>query len=163
MPHKNTPDPRIALLANQLRMAFDRGSWHGTNLLGALRRVSAEVAVWRPQPTRHNIAELALHAAYWKYRVCRILSDETPRTFDLPGSNFFPRDAPFTPAAWKADVELLKKWHSLLLELVEGFDPQLFPDTAKGGKFTYVELILGASSHDLYHTGQIQLIRKLRG
>ena len=43
--------------------AFDKKSWHGPNLRGSLRGVTAQQAAWRPGPDRHNIWELALHAA----------------------------------------------------------------------------------------------------
>lgn len=62
-------DSAISVLLGQLNRAFNRRSWHGTNLMGSLRGLDPELAVWRPQPGRHNIAELVLHAAYWKYRV----------------------------------------------------------------------------------------------
>ena len=47
--------------------AFDRRSWHGTNLRGSIRGLPRSTAAWRPAPDRHNIWELVVHAAYWKY------------------------------------------------------------------------------------------------
>jgi len=44
--------------------------------------VKPDVAIWRPQEGRHNIAELVVHAAYWKYRACRLIAEEPPRAFD---------------------------------------------------------------------------------
>ena len=49
--------------------AFDRRSWHGTNLKGSIRGMTATQAAWRPRPGRHNVWEIVGHAAYWKYAV----------------------------------------------------------------------------------------------
>ena len=51
-----------------LDQAYDRTSWHGTNLRGSIRRVPLSMAAWRPAPGRHNIWEVVVHAAYWKVR-----------------------------------------------------------------------------------------------
>lgn len=152
----------IPLLARQLSHAFDRRSWHGTNLWGALKRLRADEAAWRPQPGRHNIWELAVHAAYWKYRVFRLLTNAPPQSFELPGSDFFRRPDESGPSRWDADRELLSIWHQRLLGAVEGFDEARLAAPVGNDRFTYQELILGAAAHDLYHTGQIQLLKRLR-
>jgi hypothetical protein len=71
--------------------AFDRKAWHGTNLRGSVRGLDARDAAWRPGRGRHNIWELVVHAAYWKYTVRRRLTGEKRGSFPLPGSNWFTR------------------------------------------------------------------------
>src|SRR5437899_12362197 len=61
----NTPKLVLALLDE----AYERKTWHGPNLKQSLKGVSMVEAAWRPGPGRHNIWEVALHAAYWKYTV----------------------------------------------------------------------------------------------
>ena len=100
-----------SVLLLQLQQSFDHRAWHGTNLWGSLRGLTAEEAAWRPHPGRHNVWELLVHAAYWKYRACRLISTDPPRSFDLPGSNFIARTEPYTPEEWKRDVALLVDWH----------------------------------------------------
>ena len=56
--------------------AYDRRSWHGPNLRGSLRGLSAAEAAWRPSPGRHSAWEIAVHAAYWKYAAWRRLTGE---------------------------------------------------------------------------------------
>lgn len=152
----------IALLSRQIGQAFDRRSWHGTNLWGSIRSLSAHEAAWRPQPERHNAWELTVHAAYWKYRVYRHLTPEPPRAFELRGSNFFTRPDPAGSAAWEDDRELLRAWQGRLLGAVEGLDPRRLGEPAGRDGYTFADLILGAASHDIYHAGQIQLLKRLR-
>jgi hypothetical protein len=153
------PDPRLSLLLHQLSLAYDKRSWHGPNLRGSLRGVTPEMASWRPQPGRHNIWELAVHCAYWKYRVCRLVAPTPPPSFSLRGSDWFERPVEATAAAWSEDLGLLDEWHRQLLAAVESIDPERLEE--KPGEFTMLELVSGAAAHDFYHAGQIRLLRRM--
>src|SRR5438876_3040738 len=104
----------IRVVLNLLDEAFDKKSWHGPNLRGSIRGVSAAQAAWRIAPDRHNIWELTLHAAYWKYVVRRRLSGGKRGSFVLPGTNFFTRPIELSESAWKKDVEILVAEHRAL-------------------------------------------------
>src|SRR6266446_874752 len=104
-------DSEIRLLLDLLDEAFDEKSWHGPNLRGSIRGVTARQAAWRPKPGAHNIWELTLHAAYWKYVVRRRITGEKRGSFVLTGSNFFPRPVDPTEAAWKHDFQILVTMH----------------------------------------------------
>jgi hypothetical protein len=152
-------DPTLTVLLRQLDLAFDHTSWHGPNLRGAIRRVTADEAAWRPAPQRHSIAEQVIHAAYWKYTIRRRLREDKRGSFPLKGSNWFPQPEPFTEAEWQRCVELLIAEHRQLRDAVATFDPRRL--ALRRGQFTFADLILGAAAHDLYHAGQIQLLRRL--
>lgn len=156
-----TGDPRIALLLEVLDQAFDHQGWHGTTLRGSLRGITPEEALWRPAPGRHNIWELALHTAYWKYAVRRRLSGEALGSFDRKPSNW-----PDTPPgadlkSWKQDVALLEGEHRRLRNVVVGMTAAQLERRSPKGVWTNAEEIHGVAAHDLYHTGQIQLIKRL--
>lgn len=155
---------RVTLLLRTIDQAFDTKSWHGTTLRGSLRGVTAEEAVWRPAPDRHSIWELAVHAAYWKYSVTRRLVGAERGSFPLKGSNWFPRpDGEGGEKAWKADLDLLGRMHRELRHAVAGFPEEDLDRVPPGSKFPFSELITGVAFHDIYHAGQIQLLKRLRG
>lgn len=141
--------------------AYDRAAWHGPNLRGSIRGVTPGEAALPPRAGRHNIWEIVVHAAYWKYAVRRRLSGEKRGSFSLPGSNWFARPADRTEKAWRADVALLNREHILLREVVSSFQPENLDLRAKGSKFSARRMIAGIAMHDVYHAGQIQLIKKL--
>ena len=144
------------MLLELLDEAFDRQSWHGTNLRGSLRGVTASQAAWRPETRRHNIWEIAVHAAYWKYAVRRRLTGIKRGSFALKGSNWFSRPAAETDKAWREDIQLLVEEHRRLRRAIADWLPsQKNPDPAK------LRLIRGIAAHDLYHAGQIQLLKRL--
>ncbi len=143
--------------------AYDHRSWHGTNLRGSIRGVSAKRAAWRPAPKRHNIWELTLHAAYWKYAVRRRLTREARGSFALNGSNWFRRPIIASEEAWKADVALLDEVHRALRDAVAKLPVNRLGRPIAGGRETPFSLASGVSAHDLYHAGQIQLLKALSG
>ncbi len=154
--------PEIELLLAAIDRAYDQKSWHGPNLRGSLRRVRLAQACWRPAPGRHNIWELAVHAAYWKYAVWRRLTGAKRGSFPLAGSNWFTRPVEATAAAWRADLRLLDVQHRLLREAVERLPPARLRKVAPGAKFTNAAVIAGIAAHDVYHAGQIQLLKRLQ-
>jgi uncharacterized damage-inducible protein DinB len=158
------PNNEINTLIAIVDQAFDHTSWHGTNLRGSIRRLTAKDAAWRPAPNRHNIWETAVHAAYWKYIVRRRLRAEAKGSFALEGSNWFERPIArgLTEAAWKADIALLVETHETLREAIEKLPPREIHKTPEGSTVSNFALITGIAAHDLYHAGQIQLLKRLR-
>jgi hypothetical protein len=136
--------------------AYDKKSWHGPNLHQAIKGVTAEQAAWRPAPGAHNIWELTLHAAYWKYRMRRKIEGGKRGSFALKGSNFFTRPEPTntTEAAWRADRKLLENEHRALAGAIRRV---LDTPRAKG----FLDGICGVAFHDVYHAGQVRLLRRL--
>ena len=158
-------DP-IAQLLISIDQAYDRHSWHGSNLRGSLRGVTTEEASWRPAPGRHNIWELVVHCAYWKYSARRQMLGEPKGTFPYPGSDFFPRPDPASsePAerAWIADLEVLASMHKSLRSAIADLSPEELAGPARGRKRLMFDIAVGVAAHDLYHAGQIQLLKRLR-
>lgn len=147
-------------IVRQLEQAFRRKSWHGTNLLGSIRGLDPDVAEWRPAPERHNIRELIVHCAYWKYSVYRRLAGDASIRFEIGGSNWMTRPDPaFT---LRDDVAMLKRYHERLLAALAAFPDERLAEIPKGSSTTFLDLVIGAAAHDLYHAGQIQLIKRLR-
>jgi hypothetical protein len=139
-----------------LHEGYSRKTWHGPNLRQSLKSVSAKQAAWRPAPGRHNIWELVLHSAYWKYAVRRRIEGGKRGSFALKGSNFFlrPERGKAIESAWRADLALLEREHQALEAAIHRVlktprAKKLFP------------ALYGVAFHDVYHAGQIRLLRRL--
>jgi hypothetical protein len=147
-----TDDLVLALLEE----GYSRKTWHGPNLRQSLKGVSARQAARRPAPGRHNIWELALHSAYWKYAVRRRIEGRKRGSFILKGSNFFvrPEEGKATEAAWRADLALLEREHLALRGAIRSV---LKSPRAK----KLLRALYGVALHDIYHAGQIRLLRRL--
>ena len=148
----NTNELVLALLGE----GYSRKTWHGPNLRQSLKGVSASLAARRPAPGRHNIWELALHSAYWKYTVRRRIEGGKRGSFVLKGSNFFtrPERGKATEAAWRADLALLEREHRALEAAI-----RRVLGTPRAKKL--LPSLYGIAFHDIYHAGQIRLLRRL--
>ena len=140
-----------SLLLEELDNAFDKRSWHGANLLSALRGVSPGEAA-RSVGGRKSIWQQLLHAAYWKHRALTYLGDTM--AFPRKGSNWLKPPSPVTKAVWNADIEMLVVLQRRLRKLIRTMPPKKFNRKVRW-------LLHGAAAHDLYHAGQIKLLRRL--
>lgn len=152
----------LQLLLRMLDDAFHGPSWHGPALRGSLRGLTAGRAVARPHSERHNIWEQMLHAAYWKYTVYRRLRGEKRGSFPLAGSNWFERADASDTSGWRRELALLDSMHQQLIAAVGALPVErLREPIGRSGKLNHEQLIRGIALHDIYHAGQIQLLKRL--
>jgi DinB superfamily len=145
------------ILLALLDEAYSKKTWHGPNLRQALKGVTAKQAAWRPGPQRHNIWEEALHAAYWKYAARRRIEGGKRGSFPLKGSNFFvrPEKGKASEADWRADLRILENEHRALIEAVRKILKSSLDEKKR-------RTLYGVAFHDVYHAGQIRLLRRLQ-
>lgn len=151
---------QVKKLIAMLDEAYAGPAWHGPCLRGSLRGVTHREAAWRPAPGRHNIWELAVHAAYWKYVTVRRILGKTDLRFGEPGRNFFVRPpkgsgASEQSAQWRRDKDLLARMHKELHAAVSSLEDSALDNRTR-------HLIASVTMHDVYHAGQIQLLKRLR-
>jgi hypothetical protein len=146
------------LCTRVLAEGYGPGAWHGPDLKAALADVTAETAFRRPAEGRHNIAEIALHHAYFTRAVRGQISGEVPEPFLLDGEDWFAlnRGGSLTWDRVEATVENEQR---KLVDIVS--------DIEAGRKASPVSeeerfnLALGIACHAIYHAGQVQLIKRL--
>lgn len=144
-------DSTIALLLEILDRGFNKPSWHGPNLASSFRGLDARTAA-RALPGRKCIWEQVLHTAYWKQRVLNKLVGTQP--FPRRGSDWPRLPGTITNRAWKEDQQLLHEIHNRLRNAVAKLDSRKLDPKLK-------RMIYGAAAHDVYHAGQIRLLRRM--
>lgn len=161
MPAKKL-DVQIKLLLDLLDRSYNREAWHGPIAKSSIRGLKLEQVLWRPGSKRHNIWEIVLHMAYWKYAVRRRLTRGPKGSFPHKGSDWIKLPPKPDIELWKADVALLHEQHKLLRATIERFSPAQLNKKSPNSKLPNDMVIYGIAQHDIYHTGQIQLLKKLQ-
>jgi hypothetical protein len=143
-------DARV--LSRIVKEGYGEGAWHGPDLQSALADVTPAMAFQRPAPGRHNIAEIALHHAWFARSVVSQLTGKTPEPFLLMGEDWFELNNGQTPG-WPAIRAEVDSYQQQLVRAVTAASP-----VPEADRF---DLVLGITCHAIYHAGQIQLIKRL--
>lgn len=138
--------------------------WYGgSTVRESLRGVEPEVAAWKPSPERPSIWEYALHIAYWRHVVRGLLVAET-EPFPRSPDDWPELPEPADQAAWDADRDLLDDEHRKLVAAVRDLDVACLDDaadTGTGNVYRHIDRLHGIVLHDVYHTGQIEILKRL--
>jgi uncharacterized damage-inducible protein DinB len=153
-------ESEAARIADQLRRAFDGSAWHGPALLEILEDVDAGTAVAKPLTNVHSIWELVLHIAVWDAVALRRLSGE--KSQPTGPKNFPPASQP-TPAAWRKAVAATKRTHETLVKTVAALPDARLLDRVPGKRYDFYHMLHGIAQHELYHAGQIVILKKAQG
>ena len=146
-------------IADQLRRAFYGNAWHGPAVLELLKGVNAETAAARPLADAHSIWELVLHIEAWDGAGLKRLAGETAR---LKGKQNFPPVVERTDAAWRETVGSAKRTHDTLIETVGGLSEKRLREQVPGKRYDFYHMLHGIAQHELYHAGQIAILKKAK-
>ena len=149
---------QVRLASRVLEEGFGSGAWHGPDLKAAVTDVTSSLALWRPAPGRHNIAEIALHHAYFVRSVRAQLSSVPAEPFVAEGEDWFDLSDE-RRLSWTVIHATLESEQQQLRAAVDGVEAgRITPTMTRDERFT---LVLGITCHAVYHAGQIQLIKRL--
>ncbi len=151
----------VALLIEWIDACYAGPSWHGPALRPVARKAPLADVGRRPKSDRHNIAEQVAHAAYWKYVARRLITGEKRGSFSLKGSNWIPVPAPVQKQTWDDLLKLLDAEHAALRLVVSELTARDLARQVGKRKLSVSQLIRGVGAHDVYHAGQIGLLRRL--
>ena len=145
-------------IADQLKRAFEGEAWHGPSVLESLDGVTPEMAALKPVPGAHSIWELALHIFSWERVGLRRLRGDRAQIYQTEED--WPLPTGGGEAEWARVLERLTSNHNELMAEIarldeERLDQPIFQDMAS----VYVTLH-GMIQHDIYHAGQIAVIKK---
>jgi uncharacterized damage-inducible protein DinB len=148
-------------ISDQLRRAFAGDAWHGDSVLEILNGVTAVQAAAHPIKNAHSIWELVLHIAAWDGAVLRRLAGNAVTLSDA--ENFPPVTDP-SAAAWRAALGHMQHIHEELVSAVAALPDSRLYDMVpgkEGAHYTFYYMLHGVAQHELYHAGQIALLKKM--
>jgi hypothetical protein len=147
----------VKFLRDQIETTFKGDSWHGPNLVKTLTGIDYEQALMRPLGERHTIWELTDHIAFWMEEVWKSVRDHERLNPDKKS------DWPKMVASeeeWAQSVNRLEAAVNMTLgELASWTDDDL-EKMVPGEKFSFKQMLHGVVHHNLYHAGQINLLKQ---
>ena len=146
-----------ARIADQLRRAFYGSAWHGPAVLELVKDVDAKAAAARPIADAHSIWELLLHIEAWDRAGLIRLSG---KKCQMKGAKNFPPVTTPGDAKWRDAIARVRKTHDELVETVGGLTDSRLLDQVPGKKYDFYHMLHGIAQHELYHAGQIAILKK---
>lgn len=150
-----------ARIADQLRRAFDGEAWHGDSVFEILKGVTAARAAARAVANAHSIWELVLHIAAWDGAALRRLGGAA---VELRDAENFPAVTDTSDAAWRGALAEVRRVHEELLAAVAALPDSRLEEMVpgkKGAHYNFYYMLQGVVQHELYHAGQIALLKKI--
>lgn len=148
----------VERITKQLQRTFEGKAWHGPSVEEVLADVTAPVAAAKTGAS-HTIWQMVSHIAIWEDAVRRWLTGDTTRPKD---EETWPASADTSEAAWQAALEHLRKTHHALLAEVAKLDEARLSERIMDGMPSVYTTLHGVVQHNLYHAGQIAVLKKSR-
>jgi uncharacterized damage-inducible protein DinB len=148
----------IRRIKSQLRRAYEGPAWHGPSLKELLSDVTAEKAARRPLGLAHSIWELVNHIGAWE-RIVRLRITSPPAVEPSDEENFPPVNDT-SEAAWAETLVRLEEGNRALRDTIAELDEARLADMVPGTEYNVYFMLHGVIQHDLYHAGQIALLKK---
>jgi uncharacterized damage-inducible protein DinB len=155
------PGPQIeerSRIADQLKRAFEGDAWHGPAVLEVLEGVSARAAAAKPISGAHSIWELVLHITAWDSAIRRRMEGQA---LELSPEQDFPPVKDTSDTAWRSALDNLKLRHADLIQGVAAMPDHRLTSQVPGKDYDFYHMLHGAVQHELYHAGQIALLKKV--
>lgn len=147
----------IKLIKDQLEKAFYGGAWHGPSVLESLENISAEQAVSKPVKNSHSIWEITLHINTWQQCALRRLSGEK---YEPSPEEDWPEVKNDSQSSWESTISNLKDSMANLIEFLSKLDENILNENIAGKNYTSYFLLHGLVQHNVYHAGQIVILKK---
>jgi uncharacterized damage-inducible protein DinB len=145
-------------IADQLRRSYAGEAWHGPSLSEVLEGVSAHQAAAKPIKNAHSIWEIAVHASVWQRHVLDRL--QRGGMADIPDELDWPPVSDFSESAWSSAQAELKATNQSLVDAVRTCNDETLHSRVRGKDYDFYFMLHGTIQHNLYHAGQIPLLRR---
>lgn len=148
----------LGRIADLVKRAYDGPAWSGPSLVEVLQEISSTEAAARPLEGAHSIWEIVAHIAAWEEVVTRRLRGEAKREYSQDED--WPPVRDTSEAGWSALLMRLKTTNLELRQAILAFEQSRLSGVVPGADYSFYVMMHGAVHHDLYHAGQIAVLKR---
>jgi len=146
----------------KIQAVFQGECWHGPNITEVLANISSVQASYKPTPNTNSIAELIEHIVAWRRFTVEMLGGNVEFKIDVEAGEDWPRyPNGVSEAQWTAIKKSLDSNQEELVATMTAFDNSKADQNVGHRPFTFQQLAGFIIDHDLWHCGQIALLKKL--
>ena len=150
----------IRRIRGMLRSVYRGPAWHGPSISENLEGIAAPQAASHPIPGAHSIWELVHHVIAWEREVAQFLAGKPHVT--MHGEDDWPPVKDTSEEAWEKTIADLRASHMALAAAIKGFSEDDLEEIVPGRDFPWSVVLHGIVHHNLYHSGQIAMLKKIR-
>ncbi|BDC52486.1 hypothetical protein F183_A48010 [Bryobacterales bacterium F-183] len=149
----------ITRLQGELGKSHKGPAWHGPSVLETLDGVDFSKAQKRAGPEVHTIWEIVKHVTAWQQVATDVLLGEEYRS--LRDDEDWPPVTGGQASDWEADLGRLKVVNETLLKTLASFPEAKLDYQVPGREYSFYVVLHGIAQHNIYHAGQIAMLKKL--
>ncbi len=140
-----------------LNRTFYGPAWHGAAVNEILQNIDYTTAARNKIENAHNIWDIVVHIAVWKDAAIRFMNGEDVK---IPDEIDWNKTVGYDESGWEIVKTSLYAVHQKLIEKVKIFPEEKLIENVLEKDFTFYVLLHGVIQHDIYHAGQIALLKK---
>jgi uncharacterized damage-inducible protein DinB len=148
-------------IKDMLRREYDGEIWHGPSLTEVLDGITASQATKRINDKSKNIAEFVVHITNWRVFTLEKLTGGESFDIILDSTDDWTKINSLTDEAWQEILTNLADTQTELLEILETYSDRKLDNIVSGRKYSIYMLLRGIIQHDIYHAGQMMLVKRL--
>ena len=153
-----------ANLSQKLLTVWNGEPWYGSSSSTILKGVTAQEALAHPLPGAQSIWETVLHMTAWAEETNSRMNGGEAKA---PDRGDWPAVKGSTQDEWvAAQTDLLNARKALLASIENSHEESMFlqvqkkGETGHGNGATRADTVSGLADHDVYHLGQIAILKK---
>ncbi len=145
-------------LKKQLQDLYDGKPWYGPNLKDSLDSLDENCI--EEIVGKHSIKDLLAHMINWRQFVIEKLSRNEAFEIEADSNQDWMPEELLRDISWENLKELLEITQNNLLKAIGQLDKEMLTETISRAKYSYQYLLFGIIQHDVYHLGQINIIKR---
>jgi uncharacterized damage-inducible protein DinB len=146
-------------IRNLLKSTYDGHPWHGSSLKSILSNITPQQANARVLSECHTIWELVLHITAWRNFAWNKLTGNSSFDINSPEQDW-PLVNHIDTNSWLAAQQNLEQSQQSLVQELKSINDEKLYEVVSGRNYSFYVLLHGIIQHDLYHAGQISMLKK---